>query len=166
VGDPVSRKRFEERFDEPELMNLAERAAVCKEIRADCDMVNDCWVYKHLNAEGYGVRRIAGASRSVGRFMLAAKSGLDMRSVRYNVEACHNKLICRHQGCCNPRHLYWGTEKQNRADREKDKWAAIHLDFYCNVELTRLALKVILTRLLLKQIAEHANTRIVCAASV
>jgi hypothetical protein len=122
-------------------LNQAERDRIVQEILDDCDIDVDCWVYRQPNGEGYGVRRIAGRSRSVARFMLAASCGLDLRMVSQEVQACHDDHKCRFRSCCNPKHLYWGTKEQNAKDRERSEREANALTCWFMVELTRQVLK-------------------------
>lgn len=122
-------------------MTRDERESIAQAILADCDVVDGHWIYRYANAEGYGVRRIAGASRSVCRFMLAHASGLDMRAVKQDVEACHDDHRCRNRACCRPKCLYWGTKAENRLDTERSKREDGALVTWCKVELTRLTLK-------------------------
>ena len=70
-----------------------------------------CWPWKHYaKPTGYGVFTKKGIGYRAHRVALWFSSGEDYPDLL----ACHS---CDNPRCCNPSHLYWGTQKQNMKDR-------------------------------------------------
>lgn len=97
-------------------MSQADKDKVKDEIFAKCDLVADCWVYRVKNPDGYGLKYINGKMRTVSRFILAyyTRESLDIK-----FDACHVRE-CAYRACCNPRHLFWGSHRENAAQREQE----------------------------------------------
>lgn len=81
-----------------------------------------CWIYqgyKHRSSRGaagqpgYGGTSYRGKAVRIHRKMLEIKLG---RSLPVEIQACHE---CDNPPCCNPDHLYPGTNQQNHIDGGK-----------------------------------------------
>jgi hypothetical protein len=106
-----------EKFRKHWLLTPQEKDEIRAQIVADCDLIGDCWVYRHPNNSGYGMKRIGGHIMTVSRFMLAYES---RESLSIKKDACHQSF-CPYRSCCNPRHLFWGSHAENCAAREAAK---------------------------------------------
>lgn len=148
------KRTFAETFATVPRMTEGERWVMHRSIWANCDFVDNltdkCWVYRTLNPSGYAVKWIAGATRSVCRFMLAHSQGCDMRDIPYWLEACHNEdlgrysPICRHApACCNPKHMHWGTTADNAKERKEARLNAGALKSWFQVNTSLMTLKAI-----------------------
>lgn len=67
----------------------------------------DCWLWTGRKSSGYGVTQWKRASVSVHRLSLFLATGL------YGEAACHK---CDVPACCNPTHLFWGSDEDNWID--------------------------------------------------
>ena len=80
--------------------------------RVDVRGPDECWPWKACrNPDGYGAYCIHGENYSTNRVALFIVSGEDPAALL----ACHT---CDNPPCCNPAHLFKGTEKDNAQDRE------------------------------------------------
>lgn len=70
-----------------------------------------CWYWKANTSHnfGYGSFRINGKTYSSHRLALMFYSG----GIKDDLQANHK---CNNPACCNPTHLYWGTQKENIRD--------------------------------------------------
>lgn len=73
----------------------------------DTGAPDDCWPWRRArDSDGYGRFRRTGAHR----FALA----LATSKIPAGLNALHK---CNFRACCNPSHLYWGTQADNARDR-------------------------------------------------
>jgi len=75
---------------------------------------DDCWNWiKCIDTGGYGAFKFNGKKVNSNRFSLMIKLG---RNITPGMFACHT---CNNRRCCNPKHLYEGTPRQNIEDSIK-----------------------------------------------
>ena len=75
---------------------------------------NACILFDGSKAKGYGRMRIGGKLVAVHRYVLSRVIGPPPADKPYVLHSC------RHRSCFNPRHLRYGTQKVNMADRDAD----------------------------------------------
>jgi HNH endonuclease len=77
-----------------------------------------CWIYPgSLNGGGYCQASFNGRKYMVHRFMYELTYGM---KINPKLVVCHE---CDTPRCCNPEHLWIGTEKQNMRDAaDKGRW--------------------------------------------
>jgi len=67
----------------------------------------------HLDLDDYCIER--GGNSTYSKALLAEQVGTTIPN-GHNILVCH---ACNNGKCSNPRHLYWGTARENRMDRVK-----------------------------------------------
>jgi hypothetical protein len=97
-------------------MTLFGEARIYYEAHVDDD-TNECLIWPFgTSTDGYGKVRIG--SRTCRVHLLACERHHGPRP--QGMYALHLPVICHNQKCFNWQHLYWGTQKQNMADRVTD----------------------------------------------
>ncbi len=77
-----------------------------------------CWPWrKGLDTHGYGEFWTGEKTVKATRFALALELG---RPLLPGTLACHKPIVCHNPACCNPAHLYEGTQEQNMQDKKQD----------------------------------------------
>jgi len=71
---------------------------------------DECWPWIAAGSPGYGVIRVGNKLLVVSRIMAHAAYGKPSKKKPY---ACHT---CDNPPCCNPKHLFWGSMKDNLDD--------------------------------------------------
>jgi hypothetical protein len=75
------------------------------------DRSGDCWVWTAVRVHGYGRFTINGQARSVLAHRVAWK--LSQGPIPEGLHVCHR---CDNPPCCNPAHLFLGTDADNLRD--------------------------------------------------
>lgn len=86
--------------------------------KIDVKKKNDCWPWKNSTrgSLGYGQFRIGNKICDAHRIALELGHG-PLKKGRYVCHSCDNPL------CCNPHHLFGGTQKENMDDMsQKGRW--------------------------------------------
>ena len=87
-----------------------------------------CWVWLLRKSLGYGAMRVIIENK---------KHWFPTHRVScwiWKKESVDNKLVlhkCHNRSCCNPSHLYIGTDKDNAIDRKENNEGINHLESYC-----------------------------------
>lgn len=71
---------------------------------------NDCWEWKNGTHNGYGVYWHNGRNVRANRFALELTAGPSPFEGAMSLHSCDNPT------CCNPGHLRWGTNQENKDD--------------------------------------------------
>lgn len=95
---------------QPKLKNLSALERLKKHIVVD-ERGRGCWIWqKKINPKGYGYIKFKGRSMQTHRLALEAKLN---RKIKDGLYALHD---CDNPSCCNPEHLYEGTQFNNMQD--------------------------------------------------
>ncbi len=77
------------------------------------DKTDTCWLWDTPTSFVYGQFYVNGVAMAAHRIAKLWESGLPEK----NLFCCH---LCRNKNCVRPDHTYWGTPKENVADRKRD----------------------------------------------
>ncbi len=94
----------------PQPKPLAERFWSKVDVRGP----DDCWEWIAAKINGYGKIRLDGGKLSKHKGAHAVAYELAHGPIPEGLQANHK---CDNPGCCNPRHIYAGTSKQNMEDK-------------------------------------------------
>lgn len=72
---------------------------------------NDCWLWEGGGDQPYG--HFSVGPRATSRTLLAHRVAYELTNGPPNGNVCHH---CDTPRCCNPRHLFDGTQQDNRLD--------------------------------------------------
>jgi hypothetical protein len=96
----------------PALPPVEYDAAFVAKVKSRCRILpNGCWEYLGTrNEQGYGFMNYRGKPWGLHRIMLVIAKGQPPTPKH---KSCHE---CDFPPCCNPEHLFWGTQKANGED--------------------------------------------------
>ena len=92
----------------------AERKLAIKLLQ-NTTLYGDCLLWKGgvSEASGYGIRRTKGRTELVHRLVLEGFFCIPYAGAI----ARHDPILCEFRHCCSPRHLKWGTQRENMGDK-------------------------------------------------
>jgi hypothetical protein len=90
--------------------------------KIDKGSIESCWNWKLRTVGGYGATRVNGKSVQAHRVAYELTFG----PIPSGLLACHK---CDNRSCCNPYHLFLGTDKDNALDRENKGRGVYKLKF-------------------------------------
>lgn len=77
----------------------------------------ECIIFPYVTKNSYGKVYFQGKERIASRVSLCLSDGSDIDREEF---CLHKPLICHNPSCINPKHLYWGTAKDNSNDMRID----------------------------------------------
>jgi hypothetical protein len=99
---------------------------------------HDCWEWQAAkDAYGYGVFWLAGKNVKAHRVAYELVNG----KIGDGMLGCHR---CDNRGCCNPAHIFVGSNRDNLADRQA-KWRQPHGEKHYNARLSDDDIRTILS---------------------
>jgi len=82
--------------------------------RVDVDPSTECWNWRHHNSSGYGTVSVGGTTWNAHRASYTIFKGPIPDGAGYHGTCvCHK---CDNKLCCNPDHLFLGTQQDNIED--------------------------------------------------
>ena len=76
---------------------------------------DECWEWKNGKSQGYGIFRYDGRAQKSSRVAYILTHG----PIAKDLHVCHS---CDNPPCCNPKHLWLGTNQDNISDKmEKNR---------------------------------------------
>jgi hypothetical protein len=79
--------------------------------KIDIKSENECWEWKERLCRGYGIFKINSYTNIYAHIF--AKEITTTLPTPLNILNCH---ICDNKKCCNPKHIFYGTQHDNMSD--------------------------------------------------